>query len=217
MNNLSLIFKSLILSCILISSANATTVKGPFATNSGNWNTINNGGFESGLSGWGLVGGHRGNGSVVTQPVIFGASSLALNPGNFNGPGYAIRQSVAVTAGKEYVLSGFFNTRNLIDSNIYIDLNDTSFDVHVYPERGELESNNEEWLFSWLAFTPTTNSVLVRVVQDGKVTSSETAYFDEIAVTLASDFVPVSSVPVPTAVWLFTSGLVTLFSIRRKA
>ena len=205
-----------------ISTASAVVVTGDFVPGSGNSNLITNGGFDTSLADWSQLTFGRGQFSYNSESVSGAGGSAQSSPfRSFNGPGFALLSSpVSVTAGQNYVLSGFINTRNMISGQAYIDMSDTSFDINLglEPTFGAVTIGLDTWQFLHADFTPNVNSLRIRLVQDGLVTAGSSVLFDNIAVTLASEFSEpvVSPVPVPAAAWLFMTGILGFWGLRKK-
>ncbi len=206
-----------------ISTASAVVVTGNFVPGSGNTNLITNGGFDSSLAGWSQLNFGKGQFLYNSESVSGTGGSAQSSPYfGFSGPGFGLQSSaISVTAGQNYILSGFINTRNMISGQAYIDMSDTSFDINLGldPTFGAVTIGLDTWQFLYAAFTPNVNSLRVRLVQDGfPVTAGSSVLFDNIAVTLASEFSEpiVSPVPVPAAAWLFMTGILGFWGLRKK-
>lgn len=192
--------------------AEGVTVVGPFASN-GSYTLIPNGGFETGdLTGFSDTNAFLGVFRARTDnPYLGSDSARAETAVNFNGPGYGVISGpLAVTPGQTYVLSGFFYTGGLTSENLYLDLNDVSFEQQPTAPNGE-----NQWQFAYEQFTPTTSSVNVRLVRDGNVQTNQFGFIDEVGVTLLSSFAPTSPlsaspVPEPSTWTLLGVGLTLL-------
>jgi hypothetical protein len=172
----------------LVSAADGATLVGPFVPLTGTWTTVTNGGFEIGLDGWDQLGPSLGtfNSSALAQE---GSSSAASEPATtFAGPGFGIARVRPVVPGETYVLSAFFNVAELTSHRIHLDLSDVAFEAQ--PGDGDLLLGESAWQFAWQTFVvpDDVSSVRVRVVRDLDVVFGETAYVDEIAITLATEF-----------------------------
>lgn len=104
----------------------------------------------------------------------------------------------------------------MVTGRNYIDLSDIANDPDL--GIGELVNGVSDWQFIYETFTATSNNIRVRLVHDLHVTAGEYAIFDNIGITLASEFVAptLRAVPEPSIVVLLASGLVAMSLIRRK-
>jgi len=208
----------IILFLIGIASLQATVIVGPFSPGTGNWNTVVNGGFESGLATWGNIIPSKGTFDVSNSLSFLGSYSAKCTPAyNFDGPGYGIAETIAVTPGQTYVLSGFFNQGNMTSGAVYLDFNDVYFEVPVYlPISTQIQT---QWQFIYETVTIPTNvsSVCLRLVHDGAVRTGQYVYVDEIALTPINQFNPIMIVPEPSSVLLcLVIGLIALILKRRS-
>ncbi|MBV5344039.1 MAG: hypothetical protein JZU63_00095, partial [Rhodoferax sp.] len=161
----------------------------------GNWNTLPNGGFESGLTGWTAQGGPGGgpvNGTFATSNEfhILGAASARSQPIiDFSGPGFAIYQDVAVIPGKTYVLSGFTYVPVAgPEAHFRLDVDWALLEVYA-------SGPNGQWQFNYAKFKgPADSNARIRVVEDNIVHKPDVGYFDEVAVTPLELFHPPSYV-----------------------
>ncbi|MCA9099933.1 MAG: hypothetical protein KDA63_02220, partial [Planctomycetales bacterium] len=119
----------------------------------------------------------QGTGSAASQPLT-----------TFTGPGFGIARIVPVVPGETFVLSAFFNVGEMTSPRIHLDLSDVSFEVQ--PGDGDLLLGESAWQFVWQAFEvpADVHNVRVRVVRDFDVQLGDTAYVDEVAITIASEF-----------------------------
>jgi hypothetical protein len=192
----------------------AAVITGPFDSDSGFWTLIDNGNFENGLDQWSNPYS-RGDFTLDSANYISPDHSTKSLPNvGFNGGGFALRHNVDVVAGETYVLSGFINTTDMQTGRLYIDLNDVSFDVNLGV--GELSFATDEWQFLYQSFVPDTDFLTIRLVHDGNVRFGESGYFDDIAITLASDFSAPSVVAEPSMFALMAVGLVLIMVNGRR-
>jgi len=205
----------------LVGSVNlsAGVITGPFVPGTGNWTTITNGGFESGLAGWSTDNCNTGWGTFSTDhsgPVAQGTNSAQSNPiVTKTGPGFCMWREVTLSTSTTYVFSGFFNTGELDAYNIYTELVSGNLLYEAAKAGGlDLALGEEQWQFAWMEFTPTQLPLFVRMVHDGDFTPGKHGYFDEIAITEASLF-SAPTVPIPATLWLFSTGLIGLVGIAR--
>lgn len=194
-------------------SAEAGTILHP-VPGTGSWNTVSNGGFESGtMAGWPALDPPANFGRGVFQASSQQAwsgtySARATTMNAFNGFGYSNLTNVglvSVVVGQRYVLSGFFLTGELTSGSLYLDLSDAVFEsqtASVISQPG--------WQFAWTEFTPLVNALRVRLVRDGQVKVGEYGYVDEVGVTPLSSFRAPNTqsavVPEPTSLALCVAG-----------
>ena len=105
---------------------------GPFVPGTGSWNTVPNGSFENGLSGWDLEDPHNHGVYIASNEMATDGLYSAKGVANATFPmyGFALRQYVSVVPGQEYVLSGFFN--RFYNGHLSLDLNDVAFEPQPY-------------------------------------------------------------------------------------
>jgi len=160
---------------------------GPFVSGTGNWNTLNNGGFEAGnMTGWP---------GQVTPPGTFVASNARAAEGNWSAKSQATaaggfsawQQNVPVVPGEEYIISGYFYTGGCAGM-AYLDLNDIANDPEPRPDIGV-----NEWQFAWKSFIATSDTVAVRLVRQTTDGVDAGVFYDEVAITPISQFVPPST------------------------
>jgi hypothetical protein len=146
-----------------------------------------------------FLGQFSARANTLQNMTVFGYGSIS-------GP-------IAVTPGVSYVLSAYFNSKNLASGNLYIDLNDASFDSHA-----TAINSLESWQFAYTYFVPTSSTINVRIIRDGTAGPGPLGYIDDVAVTRADQFAPAVAVPEP-ATWLMASAgtLLLLRLARRKA
>lgn len=196
---------------LIVSSAHAAVIQGPFVANTGSWTPVTNGGFETGdTTGWAgslsAVNDHPQNASL---PYTNTYAGKLVSPADFPGSGFAVLNSVSVQQNTDYVVSGFFY-RTATTGFAYIDFNDIAGEPTVLTD----QSFVGEWQFAHIAWNSGSNTnVTLRVVMDNGVTQGQTMYFDEIAVTLADDFEAPAAVPEPFTLAL---ALPALALLRRK-
>jgi len=184
----------------------ATFLTGPFVPGSGNYTLVPNGDFESDIRPTWIhfANDHDGNFINTTEQAYAGnQSAKAVPEENFTGYGWAEYQVAPLIEGERYVLSGFFLRTHL--PALYIDMFDIFDDPEVRPP-----VNPDEWQFGYKEFIAPPGTLGIRLVFDGgppgsgeevEVTPNDTGYLDNIAITLASEFVPptVAPKPVPDA------------------
>ncbi len=199
-----------------VSFADVVSIVGPFVEGSGNWNTVDNGGFEDGLSGWtNYAWAGTGEFQVTPDYAAFGNYSAAAIPAyDFTGYGFCLKRQITVEPDTDYILSGFFYTGNLSSDAFYLDLDDVSFEEHVLAPVGV-----DNWQFVYAPFhTPEwVTQVTVRLVRDGDVKKDEIGYIDEVAITPLSEFKAPAPVPIPSALVLLGGGLAGIFLRKKKS
>ncbi len=200
--------------CIFSTFAYGNVITGPFVAGTGHWQTLTNGGFETGsTSGW-YGSGWKGSFSASSTMAFTGSYSVESRPSySFNGPGFALNHNVSVQSGVSYVLSGFFNTASLTEGDqMYIDLNDVSFEHSCVAPTGVAG-----WQFVWWSFTVPSgyHSLTVRLVRDGNVVQGHYGYVDEVALTPVSEFATPEVVPEPATLLLLAMGGLSVFRRRR--
>ena len=210
----------LVLQVALLNSTRGSAIEGPFVHGSGNWTTLPNGSFETGdISQWTDLTFGKGSFSATSEIAfdeVFSAQAIPFAP--FSGAGFALAQTVPVSGGQDYVLSGFTHTGNLSAGQIRLDINGVSFDPFPFADIGI-----SEWQFIWdtVSVPSGVNSVTVRLVRDGNgVTPDEIAFFDEIAFTPIGSFTAPTVIPEPSVMVLLVGmGIfpVLLFNRRRQA
>lgn len=124
---------------------------------------------------------------IVTDPVLDGSFSARARPVTaLSGEGFSLRQSVSVTPGQTYVLSGLAEICDLESGN-FLDLNDVPFENSVLSTR---DRRGPQFIFGTFTVPNGVNSLVVRVVRDGTVLLRDFAYIDQVAITPIDDFVP---------------------------
>ncbi|MDB5307117.1 MAG: hypothetical protein JWO38_1319 [Gemmataceae bacterium] len=162
----------------------------------GRWVVAPNGDFEAEAPGGWPAGwppqmpAHAGAwGRFVrsTRMAVSGrASAEVVALRDLPGPrGFAhITDEQQVTPGRRYILSGWFDTTEMPDGNLYLDLAQTGFNVIVMATPGK------PWHFAWKEFTPDGEWVRIRLVRDRAVKAGERAYVDCVGLTPADEFAP---------------------------
>ncbi|MEZ6094844.1 MAG: hypothetical protein R3C03_11520 [Pirellulaceae bacterium] len=187
----------------------------------GTYTLLNNGGFELGIAGWAdNLGQSQGRGTFETGGAvnIVGAESAFSHPNfSFNGPGFTTNQIVTVVPNESYVVSGYVYTGDLSNPNDaprldVIDIANTTQFTNVSSIGSE---GRTQFLFATFTVPSTENQVLVRLLRDGAVTAGERAYYDDIALTLASEFVAPTTVPEPSSFAVVAMSMVAIYGIRQ--
>jgi hypothetical protein len=181
----------------------ATNIYDP-VLGTGKFNLVPNGGFETGATtpqwGAGAGSGVGGFGGFVISTNAFDGHYSAASQSDFptlsNGAGYAWQQTImGLTPGSIYVLSGYFNTVDLTNGNLYLDMdgipgNPTPGFSGISPT-----NNPSGWFFSYQDFLANSSTMTVRMVRDQYFnTLLGDGYIDDVAITPVSQFVPVSQV-----------------------
>lgn len=147
---------------------------------------------------------------ATNQKPISGQYALSLDDPNFTNTGPGIGQSntgVAVTPNETYVLSGFIFNAIKGGGSAYLDLNDDATIVGG-DKFAASTTGAGRYEFVSVEFVPTQPTVVVRTVIDNTVNAGSVVYFDDIAVTVASQFV----VPTEISQNVFSGGVYTLIS-----
>lgn len=121
------------------------------------------------------------------DPIFEGFSfSLRGDFSNPGGPGIAQdHDSIPVTPGETYMLSGFVRNGIVGGGAAYLDLNDVSFERQAGSTSG---AGVVEFVCAEFTVPDGVNSITVRTVTDGKIEVGSSAQFDEVAVTPIDDF-----------------------------
>ena len=178
--------------------------------NQGHAALLTNGSFEDGLTGW-TVNPFSG-GTIVTSGVE--GSSDGTSAAIFNGGdqlGGTLSQTFSTTIGTEYrlefdfgVYSGSYPGSNL---TLQVDLNG----VGSLLSTAVTYSASSPTQFNGSSFNFTADSSSTTLLFTDFTSASETISVDSVL-----DNVSVSSVPIPAAVWLFSSGIIGIIGIGRK-
>jgi hypothetical protein len=181
----------------------ATNVYDP-VLGTGSFQLVPNGGFETGATtpqwGAGAGAGVGGIGNFIISTNAFDGNYSAASETDFptpsTGTGYAWQQTITgLVPGSVYVLSGFFNTGTLASGDLYLDMNGIPGDPT--PGFAAISATNKPtgWFFSYQDFLANSPTMTVRMVRDAYFNDvSGMGYIDDLAVTPASQFVPVSQV-----------------------
>ena len=116
---------------------------------------------------------------------------MALRQFPSDGHGFALLQTISVTPGQRYVLSGLMQASELTSGSLYLDLNDVDWyngtDLQIH-----FDISRDGWQFFSEAFTvpSTVNSITARIVRDGTNVAGEPFFADEIALTPIDQFAP---------------------------
>ncbi len=177
------------------------TLQGPFDDGPATYGLMANGGMELATSGTALVDWSVYN----TDHTVFGrdsgfayagASSGALiDPAFTNtGAGISLGQAAPVTPGVDYVVSAYVFNGVIGGGQAYVDLDDVSV-VQYDGGNGDCStpstSGHGQWEFVYCRFTaPGEGTVTVRAVIDGTIDAGSYAAFDQVALSLASQFNP---------------------------
>lgn len=209
---------SLFLLCVFFLPLSATQIQleGPFWSNVGYWTDVTSGGFETGLSPWSVITPSRGTMEASTQTDYAGNASVKINAlTTFTGPGYGIGQTISVTAGQTYVLSGFLQQGTITTGRIYLDFCDVGWENEVHFAVSSTPKAAWQFAYGTVTIPVGVTSVYLRLVHDLNVIAGQYAYVDEIALTPIASFV--APVPVPEVSSLWCLGLVLGCLVCRKA
>ena len=193
----------LLLAALVATPARAAhTLTGPFDDTVASYTTVTNGTMEthsgtvlgtwvdyySGKLGYDSRGPYAGS----------GAAGLLDQSWSHTGAGVALQQTVSVTRGASYVLSGYVYNAIVGGGNAYLDLADQSY-AQADGGSGDCGSLSTSgaatWQFVYCQFTASSSSssVTVRTVVDGTVNPGSYAFFDQVALTPAASFSPPES------------------------
>ena len=164
----------------------------PALPGTGSYLRISNGGIEEGTGTRATLWSPNtsGSGALERSDVdpIFEGFSFSMR-GDFSNPGGAgIAQNhdpIPVNPGETYMLSGFVRNGIVGGGAAYLDLDDVSFEPSAHSTSGV---GKVEFVCAEFTVPQGVNSVVVRVVTDGKIDTGSSAQFDEIAVTPIEDF-----------------------------
>jgi hypothetical protein len=213
----SLLALTVSLASLFAPELSADTLIGTFTFGSGHWDTVPNGGFETGdLSQWTPMfwspATFQASGSA---PIVGGYSAQITYDYPFDAPGIALATSVSVSleGGQSYVLSGFIRRSSGSTAAMSLDLNDVPFEIQPYSVGG-----TDATQFVWGVFTPPADtSVTVRFVLDGDTTGGDMGTVDEIAITPLARFAPPAlAVPELPAASLVAGGLLLGLAVWRR-
>jgi hypothetical protein len=186
-----------------------TRLPGPFDDSTASYSLVSNGSMEShsgtSLSSWAdYTGGRHGWDSRASYAGSASAGLLDQSWTN-TGAGVATVQSVSVSHGNWYVLSGYLYNGISGGGNVYLDLADQSY-TQADGGSGDCSSTSTSGAWAWefvhcTFWVPSgTHSVTVRLVTDGTINAGSYAWFDEVALTLSSSF------SAPTSLGLDSDG-----------
>ncbi|MEA2709960.1 MAG: hypothetical protein QOF78_2561, partial [Phycisphaerales bacterium] len=177
-----------------VTNARADVLVNP-VVGTGNYALLPNGGFEAGLTNWNIEAQYHPGDYVASQDISIAGSWVAKSvPGtSFSGYGFTRGQLYPFVGGQQYVISGYIDASRAAPSdNSYVD----AFFSFVPGSQAVAVSGEPRLQFVYSTFTaPSTQSHWVRLVRDNNVDVGHYTYFDEIAVTPASQFVPPSGTP----------------------
>lgn len=163
---------------------------GPFVTGSGHYTLIPGGDFESGTAEWILLGDYYGT-WMISPEKAWSPTHAAKATAKRTSPnvGFAwLNQSVPVTGGQTYVLSGFFYRLQGQAYWLFMDDWDgTSFSVFVKSRA----TFADQWQFCWeeVTFPAGVSSITIRICLD-TMDAGDTGYIDDVALTPVTEFVP---------------------------
>jgi hypothetical protein len=158
---------------------------GPFTDGSGSYNRVSGGGFESVASplAWTMA---FSSGDFVRDCTVGAVGACSARTNTLLPQAYAMSQEVAVVPGATYVVSAFFLTGGLANTNFYVDLGDVMGEPQFLAPVGR-----NYWQFGYDTYTVPQGRtrITVRVVRDGYPAVGESGYVDDIAVTPVGSFV----------------------------
>jgi hypothetical protein len=193
--------------------AQSGIIGGPFST-SGFYDTIPGGTFEINdpLTGW------IGNGTVSSVPTpAMREERVGLVTAPYNGY-YAVHRDVnTLVFGETYVLSGYFRSDDL-GGSVAMDIGNFGGQAW-YPVAtvfNQIDTNTVgKWFFGYTTFTADNPSMRVRLFRNPTTALNARNYFDDVAVTRASEFVAPTAVPEPATMAVMGAG--ALLIIRRRS
>jgi hypothetical protein len=189
-------------------------IQGPFVPASGVYTTVPGGTFEidDNLGNWQDSSGFSGI-SRVQSPSMRGeyVGSMSGNP----APGFARNNFVyaPLTPGESYVLSGFFRAEEVGGSIGFDVLLNPGFTQIAWQFMEVTPTNVGEWFFAYTTFNAPDQATYMRIVRNGGPFGSQN-YFDDIAITRASEFRAPRPIPAPSAAALLGFG--GLLAARRR-
>ena len=203
---LTIIIGNLLLGNAALAHFQGTSITGPFVEGTGHWDTLNNGGFETGdVSGWSdyITIGQGVFRASTEKPFLGQYSAKAIPSSAFNAPGFALQQSVSVQPETTYVLSAFVYTGGTT-GNLYLD-NWPSAQPWSFADPLD---GVEEWQFVYvdLLVPAGVYSENIRMILDANVGAANYGYVDEVALTPKDQFVPPTAVPEPATFLLLVFG-----------
>jgi hypothetical protein len=204
-------FTRCMLACVcLVSAAWADGFVFDPLPGTGSFQLVPNGSFENGLNGWSAIGA-GGSFSASTQSAFLGSASARGQPtSDFFGAGFGIiSDPIAVDAGKEYVLSGYFDTTFMSKGALYLDIAGDPDHTWSKPTGNFVPFvigsalYHHEWVFCSYGLTVPSDvhQLQVRLVYDGgqmldamghvvpgQVDDADFGFIDGVAVTRLGDF-----------------------------
>jgi hypothetical protein len=189
-------------------------IQGPFVTGSGVYTPVPGGTFEidDNLGNWQDSSGFSGI-ARVQSPSMRGeyVGSMSGNP----APGFARNNFVyaPLTPGESYVLSGFFRAEEVGGSIGFDVLLNPGFTQIAWQFLEVTPTTVGEWFFAYTTFNAPDQATYMRIVRNGGPFGSQN-YFDDIAITRASEFQAPRAIPSPGVAALL--GLGGLLAARRR-
>lgn len=149
-----------------------------------NWTLAPNGNFENDYL-WPSQLPHQKSHFIRSNDISYdGAYSMKTRITIPNDAFAHITDPLPVEQNKSYTLSVYFNTRNFLAGNLYIDLADTH-GIKLRAKPGQ-----PHWQFSYTTFIADSTTVRIRLVCDGPTKPSYLGYIDCVALTPTEEFVP---------------------------
>ena len=154
-----------------------------------------------------------GTASDYTEPDFTVTDGSAFSLGDFTYVNRSTRYSAGVT-GVDFDLNVNLQGVSWSTFNYSLSIDNTLNGPNNVPDYVSLTSQGEDSLFSYLG--ESYRFEILGFSRDGGLTFEDSTYANERSSTTAEIYGQIQAVPVPAALWLFGSGLLTLGALVKR-
>lgn len=135
-------------------------------------NIISNGGFDSDLTGWSENPAASTTATIASDGIFGNCTQIELASGDYAG----IEQTISLSVGNEYSMSGYVKSGTSGDVNFIFNLNENGV-ANVEQISG---TSTDDWTYYHLSFTVDTTINQIYIYEN--TTVDGTIFFDEMSI-----------------------------------